>query len=104
MATVTKKRKRRKKNAKRSSHVWGAGLVHDGFTVYGMMCAGLLPKSRKTLEKAFQSGHPVSENGSPKMRRPSTLSHDLTEYVAANPYKNKKYLVLLGLWEHLTGE
>lgn len=94
-------KKRAKSRVQNSGHVWGVGPIYDSFAIVGMMALGILPKSRNTLDKAFNSGHIQSAKGAYKLVRPSALAYTRALEVGTNPTKYRKVLSKLGLVEHL---
>lgn len=101
--TRTIKRRNVKRNGTHGPHTWGTGPTYDAFALLGMMACGVLPKSGKTLDKAFESGHAQSENGSAKLVRPSRLAYETAQMIAGNPEKYARVLAKLGLDKHLIG-
>lgn len=105
MASIKAKKRNKGKNGKRradnAGHVWGVGPIYDSFAIVGMMALGILPKSGKTLEKAFASGHIQSSKGAYKLVRPSALAYTRALEVGSNPEKYRKVLAKMGLVEHL---
>lgn len=101
MPKVKERQKARK--GTHGPHTWGTGPILDSFAIVGMMACGVLPKSGKTLEKAFFSGHPESVNGSAKLVRPSSLAYQTAQAIGSNPEKYRKVLAKLGLLEHIIG-
>lgn len=92
---------RTKIGSKHGKHVWGVGPTYDALACIGAMALGLAPKNSRTLDKAFSSGHPVSEGGSFKLIRPSSLVYEICQQVAANPERYAKTLRKMGLERHL---